>query len=128
MKCLKPLLVLFFSMLLMNVKAQVSQLSKEEIITLLCHKWQATQMISGQRKMNVPPDGDYTLFRNDFTHQQKEDGRVKESKWRYNETEKKIIFASGDEYILKEISASKLVLVFQVEGMEVNLVLRRYKE
>lgn len=85
-------------------------------------------MASGQKKMNVPANGDYTIFKNDFTHEQKEDGTVRKSTWKYVEASKKITFASGDEYILKEVTPTKLVLTTKMDGMPVDLIFKRFEE
>lgn len=126
MKSLKLLLLFLLFIPVASIKAQTKLPDQKEIISLLCKKWQAYQMVSGERKMNIPPGGDYTLFNSDYTSEQKQDSHVKKSTWRYVESDKKIVFASGDEYILKEISAAKLVLSFSMQGRAVDLVLKPF--
>lgn len=83
-------------------------------------------MVSGTMRMPVPADGDYTLFRSDFTHEQKQDGTVKNSTWKYEEATRKLIFASGDEYTIKSISATRMELGFMMEGKPVSFVFRHF--
>lgn len=119
---MKYLIALLLLLPFFNVNAQTAN---SDVVSLLCHKWTATQMVSGQQKMNIPPNGDYTTFKSDFTHVQKEDGTIRNSTWRYVEAGKKLIFASGDEYVVKEISASKLVLTTKMDGKAVDMVFKR---
>lgn len=124
MKKIAFLLFLFTPFI--SIKAQTKLPDEKEIVSLISKKWQAYQMVSGERKMNVAPDGDYTIFNSDFTSEQKQDSHVKKSTWRYVEAEKKIVFASGDEYILKEISATRLVLTLSMEGRKVDMLLKPF--
>lgn len=122
---MKYLISLFLLISFLDVNAQVTN---NDVIPLLCHKWRAIQMIAGQMKIDVPADGDYTLFKSDFTHVQKQEGTIRNGTWKYVESTKKLIFASGDEYILKEISVSKLVLTTKMEGKSVDLVFKHFDE
>lgn len=104
-----------------------AQTSNDETIKLLCHKWRAVQMVAGPQKLDIPADGDYTLFKSDFTHEQHQGGTVRKSTWKYVGAQKKIVFASGDQFVIKEISASKLILTTTMEGMKVDMIFKHFE-
>lgn len=107
------------------LKAQVATLSEKEVLSLLCQKWQVSQITSGPRKMNVKPGSDYMLFNSDFTREKKEDGKITKAKWSYSHSGKKITFDDSDEYRIKEISSSELQLSGNWGGDAIVLTLRR---
>ena len=118
---MKYLLVLI---LLCTLSAKAND---EDLMTLLCHKWRAVEMVAGKKSLPVASDGDYTIFRKDFTCQQKQDEHIEDGTWKYVAADKKIIYDSGDEVIVKELTATKLVLIIEMDGMQVDVIFKRFE-
>ena len=127
MKNLQLLFVLFLLMPFIHVKGQGQPLTEKEVVSLISFKWRAIQMGNEEKKMDIPASGDYTIFRSDYTQEEKQDDHVSKGTWRYVPATKKIVFSpSGDEYVVKELTAVKLVISVEMEGERADIVFKHF--
>ncbi|KAA2240722.1 hypothetical protein F0L74_31770 [Chitinophaga agrisoli] len=121
---MKYLFFLLFFIPFVQISAQTTIPGKEEVITLLCHKWHAEEIIAGNKKQKALPYVGYTRYKTDLTYEDKDGDHVEKGTWQYDEATNKLTLSSGSVYTIKEISATRLVVGFVMEGMAGGFVFK----
>ena len=128
MKLLRSLFILFLLIPFAGAKAQDNPFSKAKVLPLLCKKWRVVQIAAGDRRMDMPPNNDYMLFNSDFSYETKENDHVEKGTFRYNDATRKLSFSTtSNQYIVKAISATELMLDFSTEGTPGTFILKPVK-
>ena len=106
--------------------------TEKEVKDLICGKWQLTHMEMGGQKVPVPPEfaETYLEMKADGTLIEIDPSKEQKGKWSYDHKTKTLITNDEDgekKHELIKISDTELIIKSDLDGMMVNLIMKKAK-